>query len=79
MYVVVVDVKFYWRFFKIFEKICLILKENIFCVGIDNIYILLKSSFFDKKYVRKKIKGIILKYWNFYLYCIYEIWFKSIF
>lgn len=56
MYVVVVDFKFYWRFFKIFEKLWLILKENIFCVCIDNIYILLKSRIFDKNMLEKKLK-----------------------
>lgn len=56
MHVVAADFKFYWRFFKIFEKMWLILKENTLCVCTDNIYILSKNKSFDQKYVRKKSK-----------------------
>lgn len=56
MYVVVVDFKLYWRFFKIFEKMWLILKENKFFVCIDNIYILLKVEFLIKNMLEKKLK-----------------------
>lgn len=65
MHVVAADVKFYWRFSKIFEKICLILKENTLCVGTDNIYILSKSRSFDKKYVRKKNQRYYFKVLKF--------------